>query len=106
MSYEQAAVRDEFSSVLAPGTNVYPYDNNHVDLMRRRDGHRACNPHAVSGEEVAARAARYAGKRDRGITGSLAPHRSPARSSQERRARAPPTACPAQYHLVTLPPPL
>src|SRR5260370_35968627 len=90
MSYEQAAVRDEFSSVLAPGTNVYPYDNNHVDFMRRHDGHRACNPHAVSGEEVAARAARYAGKRDRGITGSPAPPRPAARPFEGPPARAPP----------------
>jgi len=54
----QAAACDQFSTVLAPGSNVYHYDHIHVDLMRRRDGHRACNPHAVSGEEVAARAAR------------------------------------------------
>ena len=50
----QAAACDRFSTVLAPGSNVYHYDHIHVDLMRRRDGHRACNPHAVSGEEVAA----------------------------------------------------
>jgi hypothetical protein len=92
----QAAACDEFSTVLAPGSNVYHYDHIHVDLMRRRDGHRACNPHAVSGEEVAARAARYAGKRDHGITGSLAPHRSAARSFEERRARALPTAEPGE----------
>jgi hypothetical protein len=74
----QAAACDQFSTVLAPGSNVYHYDHIHVDLMRRRDGHRACNPHAVSGEEVAARAGRYAIKRDPGITGSLAPRRSAA----------------------------
>ena len=83
----QAAACDQFSTVLAPGSNVYHYDHIHVDLMRRRDGHRACNPHAVSGEEVAARAARYAGKRDPGITGSLAPRRSAAGWFEERRAR-------------------
>ena len=87
----QAAACDQFSTVLAPGSNVYHYDHIHVDLMRRRDGHRACNPHAVSGEEVAARAARYAGKRDPGITGSLAPRRaaaprSPFDSDEQRRA--------------------
>jgi hypothetical protein len=87
----QAAACDQFSTVLAPGSNVYHYDHIHVDLMRRRDGHRACNPHAVSGEEVAARAARYAGKRDPGITGSLAPRRVaaprwPFDSGEERRA--------------------
>jgi hypothetical protein len=50
--------------LLAPGSNVYHYDHMHVDLMRRRDGHRACNPRAVSGEEVAARAGwRHAAQR-------------------------------------------
>jgi hypothetical protein len=93
----QAAACDQFSTVLAPGSNVYHYDHIHVDLMRRRDGHRACNPHAVSGEEVAARAARYAGKRDPGITGSLAPRRSvAARWFEERRPRSLPVAEPGQ----------
>jgi len=82
--------------VLAPGSNVYHYDHIHVDLMRRRDGHRACNPHAMSGEEAAARAARYAVKRDPGITGSLAPHRSAARSFEDRRARSLPMARPGE----------
>jgi hypothetical protein len=61
----QAAACDQFATVLAPGSNVYHYDHIHVDLMRRHSGHRACNPAAVSGEEVAARAAgtRYAGRR-------------------------------------------
>lgn len=97
----QAAACDQFSTVLAPGSNVYHYDHIHVDLMRRRDGHRACNPHAVSGEEVAARAARYAIKRDPGITGSLAPRRSaaprwPFDPDEERRARALPMAQPGE----------
>jgi hypothetical protein len=93
----QAAACDQFSTVLAPGSNVYHYDHIHVDLMRRRDGHRACNPHAVSGEEVAARAARYAGRRDPGITGSLAPRRSvAARWFEERRPRSLPVAEPGQ----------
>ena len=83
----QAAACDQFSTVLAPGSNVYHYDHIHVDLMRRRDGHRACNPHAVSGEEAAARAARYAHRRDPGTTGSLGPRRSAsAWSFEERRA--------------------
>jgi hypothetical protein len=97
----QAAACDQFSTVLAPGSNVYHYDHIHVDLMRRRDGHRACNPHAVSGEEVAARAGRYAIKRDPGITGSLAPRRSaaprpPFGPDEERRARALPMAQPGE----------
>jgi hypothetical protein len=89
----QAAACDQFSTVLAPGSNVYHYDHIHVDLMRRRDGHRACNPHAMSGEEAAARAARYVHRRDPGITGSLGPRRSAA-VSEERRARALPMAEP------------
>src|SRR2546428_68171 len=95
----QAAACDQFSTVLAPGSNVYHYDHIHVDLMRRRDGHRACNPHAVSGEEVAGRAARYAINHDPGITGSLAPRRSAAQRwrsdpGEERRERALPMAEP------------
>jgi Extensin-like protein C-terminus len=95
----QAAACDQFSTVLAPGSNVYHYDHIHVDLMRRRDGHRACNPHAVSGEEVATRAARYAIKRDPGITGSVAPRRLAAprwrfNPDEERRERALPMAEP------------
>jgi hypothetical protein len=74
----QGAACDQFSTVLAPGSNIYHYDHIHVDLMRRRDGHRACNPRAVSGEEIAARAGgRYAGPRggEPATTGSLAPRR-------------------------------
>src|SRR5262249_53182516 len=60
----QGAACEQFTTVLAPGSNAYHYDHIHVDLMRRAGGRRACNPHAVSGEEVAARArGRYAGKR-------------------------------------------
>jgi Extensin-like protein C-terminus len=92
----QGAACDQFATVLAPGSNVYHYDHIHVDLMRRRDSHRACNPHAMSGEEAAARAARYAVKRDPGITGSLSPHRSAARSFEDRRARALPVARPGE----------
>ncbi len=74
----QGAACDQFSTVLAPGSNVYHYDHIHVDLMRRRSGNRACNPSAVSGAEVAARAgARYAGRRaaEPIVTGALAPRR-------------------------------
>jgi hypothetical protein len=84
----QGAACDQFSTVLAPGSNVYHYDHIHVDLMRRSSGHRACNPRAMSGEEVAARAgARYAARGAEGaiskrggepnVTGSLAPRRLP-----------------------------
>jgi Extensin-like protein C-terminus len=96
----QAAACDQFTTVLAPGSNVYHYDHIHVDLMRRRDGHRACNPHAVSGEDIAARAgARYTVRRAGDVTGSLAlrppPQRSRAgRGDEERRERALPMAQP------------
>ena len=72
----QAAACDRFTTVLAPGSNVFHYDHMHVDLMRRSG--RACNPRAVSGEEVAARArAHYARQgRDPGVTGSVDPRRT------------------------------
>ena len=59
----QGAACQQFSTVLAPGSNIYHYDHIHVDLMRRSGGRNACNPDAVPGEVVAARAAasgRYA----------------------------------------------
>jgi hypothetical protein len=61
-----------FTTVLAPGSNVYHYDHIHVDLMRRSSGRVICQPAAVSGEMIAARASggRYAG-RDPGVTGSI-----------------------------------
>jgi len=73
----QGSACDRFSTVLAPGSNVFHYDHIHVDLMRRGSGHRACNPRAVSGEEVAARVrAQYARQgRDPGVTGSVDPRR-------------------------------
>lgn len=68
----QAAACQQFNTVLAPGSNVYHYDHIHVDLMRRASGRIICQPAAVSGEEIAARASPrgYAG-RDGGITGSI-----------------------------------
>jgi hypothetical protein len=88
----QGAACDQFTTVLAPGSNVYHYDHIHVDLMRRRDGHRACNPRAVSGEEVAARAgARFAARRggEPSVTGSLTLRRLP---SPPKRLRNDPDA--------------
>ena len=85
----QGAACDQFTTVLAPGSNAYHYDHIHVDLMRRRDGRHACNPHAVAGEEVAARArAQYAGRRsgDTAVTGSIASRR--LISQQRLRANA------------------
>jgi hypothetical protein len=52
----EAAACEQFMTVLAPGSNSFHYDHIHVDLMRRSSGTRICNPEAVSGEEVAARA--------------------------------------------------
>jgi hypothetical protein len=72
----QGAACNQFTTVLAPGSNVYHYDHIHVDLMRRSSGS-ICNPHAISGEEVAGRlGARYAARRpsEPSATGSLSVH--------------------------------
>jgi hypothetical protein len=69
----QAAACQQFSTVLAPGSNVYHYDHIHVDLMRRASQRVICEPAAASGEEIAARASRrnpYA-SREPFVTGSL-----------------------------------
>src|SRR5262245_32892642 len=61
-----------FNTVLAPGSNSHHADHIHVDLMRRSSGRVICEPAAVSGEQIAARAGQrnpYA--RDSWITGSL-----------------------------------
>jgi hypothetical protein len=52
----QASACREFTTVLAPGSNVYHYNHIHVDLMRRAHRPIICQPAAMSGEEVAARA--------------------------------------------------
>jgi Extensin-like protein C-terminus len=52
----QASAGREFTTVLAPGSNVYHYNHIHVDLMRRARRPIICQPAAMSGEEVAARA--------------------------------------------------
>ncbi|WP_412773562.1 extensin-like domain-containing protein [Nitrobacter sp.] len=68
----EATACQRFTTVLAPGANVYHYNHIHVDLMRRASRRSICEPPAVSGEDIAARAARgsYAG-REPGVTGSL-----------------------------------
>jgi hypothetical protein len=61
----QASACDQFTTVLAPGSNQFHYDHIHVDLMRRASGRRICQPGAVDGEVVAARArgkTRYASR--------------------------------------------
>lgn len=52
----QASACDQFTTVLAPGSNQFHYDHIHVDLMRRASGRRICQPGAVDGELVASRA--------------------------------------------------
>jgi hypothetical protein len=78
----QAAACAQFSTVLAPGANVYHYNHIHVDLMRHAGGRHICEPAAIPGELVAERArARYAAQHDGdpGVTGSIASKR-PRRS--------------------------
>src|SRR5215211_8326315 len=43
----QGAACQNFSTVLAPGSNRFHYDHIHVDLARRRSGRSVCNPAAV-----------------------------------------------------------
>jgi hypothetical protein len=76
----QATACDRFTTVLAPGSNVYHYNHIHVDLMRRRNERHACNPHAVTGDEMAARLGAHVAARrvDPAVTGSIGPHRAAA----------------------------
>ncbi|MGJ4930345.1 extensin family protein [Bradyrhizobium sp. HKCCYLS2038] len=84
---EQGFLRDvqggacqQFTTVLAPGSNVYHYDHIHVDLMRRASRRLICQPAAQSGETVAARAQqrRYGyGRRDPDVTSSIASRKQP-----------------------------
>jgi len=52
----QGSACDQFTTVLAPGSNRFHYNHIHVDLMRRASGRRICQPGAIDGEVVAARA--------------------------------------------------
>jgi hypothetical protein len=69
----QATACQHFNTVLAPGSNVYHYDHIHVDLMRRASRRQICQPAAMSGEEVAARASQHGpyASREAMVTGSL-----------------------------------
>ncbi len=68
----QSFACDTFNTVLAPGYNAAHYDHIHVDLMRRASGRRPCQPAAVPGEVVAAKArAVYAAKHGTAYTGSI-----------------------------------
>lgn len=88
MPEEQGFLRDvqagacaHFTTVLAPGSNVFHYDHIHVDLMRRPSRRLICQPAAVSGDQVAARAqsrSPYANARDPSVTGSVGARKSTA----------------------------
>jgi len=92
MPEEQGFLRDvqsgacaHFTTVLAPGSNVYHYDHIHVDLMRRASRRLICQPAAVSGDEVAARAQGrrpYASAREPSVTGSIG-RKSAAKHDEE-----------------------
>jgi hypothetical protein len=76
----QFAACNQFTTVLAPGSNAFHYNHMHVDLMRRQSGRRACNPQAVSGDEIAARLGVHLAARpaDPAVTGSVKEHRTAA----------------------------
>jgi hypothetical protein len=69
----QSAACEQFTTVLAPGSNMFHYDHIHVDLMRRSSRTSICQPAAMSGEVAAARAAQkgYARRGDPATTGSI-----------------------------------
>jgi hypothetical protein len=69
----QLAACEDFTTVLAPGANVYHYNHIHVDLMRHYNGRHICEPDAIPGEVVAERArARYATQHGgANVTGSI-----------------------------------
>ena len=77
----QATACQQFNTVLAPGSNAHHEDHIHVDLMRRASRRTICQPAAVSGEQVAARAGQRNpyGSRDSYSTGSLGAKRSVSR---------------------------
>jgi hypothetical protein len=72
----QSAACDAFTTVLAPGANVYHYNHIHVDLMRHNDSRHICEPAAIPGAVAAARArsqfaAQHGEHYDPGVTGSI-----------------------------------
>ena len=69
----QGAACQMFNTVLAPGANVYHYNHIHVDLMRRAYRPHICEPRAVPGDEIAARARTRYARHDNGVTGSIGP---------------------------------
>ncbi len=89
----QGAACEQFSTVLAPGSNVYHYDHIHVDLMRRASGRVICQPGAIPGDVVAARARAkdnmFARRGDRLITGSIAKVADKKKTSRKKGAWPP-----------------
>jgi hypothetical protein len=87
----QASACQQFNTVLAPGSNRFHEDHIHVDLMRRASGRLICQPAAVSGDQVAARAggrnSYAASPREPYVTGSLggrkAHRHSPGKVNEE-----------------------
>jgi hypothetical protein len=79
----QGAACQDFTTVLAPGANVYHYNHIHVDLMRRASRRYICEPSAIPGEVAAARArAQYATRYGRpDVTGSIKSRQTPAHAS-------------------------
>jgi hypothetical protein len=76
----QGAACQDFTTVLAPGANVYHYNHMHVDLMRRAYRPVICEPSAIPGEVAAARARSQFAARHNGeprFTGSIAGHKPP-----------------------------
>jgi hypothetical protein len=85
----QLSACDMFTTVLAPGYNVYHYNHIHVDLMRRRPGYRPCRPTAIPGYIAAERARAHYAATHRG--------RAPAYTgSIRRRAGKEPVAVPGE----------
>ena len=76
----QSAACTMFTTVLAPGSNVYHYDHMHVDLMRRSSGRAICQPAAIPGDVAFTRAGgRYGRARpvEAPYTGSIETHGLP-----------------------------
>jgi len=73
----QGGACTDFTTVLAPGANVYHYNHIHVDLMRRRGRPYICEPTAIPGDIVAARARAHYAAQHYGVTGSIKPNHAP-----------------------------
>src|SRR6185295_9674721 len=83
---EQGFLRDvhlaackHFSTVLAPGADVFHYNHFHVDMRLRRNGYTVCRPKPVPGDQVAARSP-YPRRGE--VTGSIRP--KPTRMPAQR----------------------